>query len=159
MNWDAIAAIAELLAAVAVICSILFLALQIRRESSATIANTTQMRQTGTRETMIAIAASDHIAPLLARLGVYENNPPTTMLEEDFGLTEEEAIRVQSLFTVYVRQAEANFRMPQTEIEKENNLQVLAAGASHGAMQKWWNLQRQTLSQDFVEAIESRRDA
>ena len=158
MNWDAITAIAELIAACAVVASIVFLAMQIRKESHATMANTTQGRQSGVRDTMLQIANSDHIAPILAKTDWVSSGPAMLMLVKNYGLSEEEAIRLNALFVTMMRQSESNFRMPQSNAEKEKTLEYIAGGLdSMGAFENWWDLSKVSYVDEFVAALDSHR--
>lgn len=158
MNWDAVTAIAELIAACAVIASIVFLAMQIRKESHATMANTTQGRQSGVRDTMLEIASSDHIAPILAKTEWPSAVPAVAMFLKNYDLSEEEAIRLNALFVTMMRQSESNFRMPQSSAEKEKTLKYIASGLDGmDAYGKWWDLSKGSYIDEFVTALDSHR--
>ena len=158
MNWDALTAIAELIAACAVVASIVFLAMQIRKESDATLANTTQGRQSGIRDTMLEIAGSDHIAPILAKTEWLSAGPAMVMFVETYGLNEEEAIRLNAVFVTMMRQSESNFRMPQSSDEREQALKYIAGGLdSMDAFGKWWDLSKASYVDEFVNAVDSHR--
>ena len=50
MNWDALGAIGEIVGAIAVVLSLLYLAVQVKLVRETTDRNTRQMRNTGIRE-------------------------------------------------------------------------------------------------------------
>ena len=78
------------LGALGVIMSVLYLASQIRSDRDATLANTRQLRQNGVRESMLTLANSDHLTPILAKIG--RPSPGAQALMDEFGIGLEEAI-------------------------------------------------------------------
>jgi len=98
INWDAISAIAKILGAVGVICSLICLATQIRCDALAATAtatataNTTQLRATSARETFLTVAASKSLAGIIAK----SSGEPAAwiqLLMDNKGLSHVEAIR------------------------------------------------------------------
>jgi len=73
MNWDAISAIAELLGAVGVIASLIYLAIQIRQNTSVARAETTKDLYLASREAIMAIASNDHLAKIWTEIRNFEN--------------------------------------------------------------------------------------
>jgi hypothetical protein len=69
MNWEQIGAIGETLGAVGIISSVLYPAYQVRGDREATLASTRQLRQNGVRESMLLLAVSERLTPILARIG------------------------------------------------------------------------------------------
>ena len=154
MNWDAVGAISELVAAIGVILSLIYLAMQIRRDSNATISNTTQLRATGAREALLAIATTESLADLLSRASDTVM-PSVEYLVQSRGFTKAEALRVNSYWMNFVRTAEANLKMPMSELERNQTLTqtlVLLDGPAKG----WWEHAKMIHSKDFVELISSK---
>lgn len=93
MNWEAISSIADILAAIGVICSLIYLAIQIRRDSVATTANTTQLRATSVRETFLTVAASESLAEIIAKSSG-EPHAGVKFLTDSKELDKAEAVRL-----------------------------------------------------------------
>jgi hypothetical protein len=159
MNWEALGAIAELLGAVGVIVSLIYLASSIRRDSEATMANTTQLRSAAARETFLAAATSESLTELLARA----NDTPTPSIQhlmESRGFSQAEAARVNFFWLNMVRVTEANLRMPMSEAERQQTLKG-GLGLLKGPGRGWWEHVKSNHSDDFVNLIEAelRKDA
>ena len=157
MNWEAVGAIAELTAAIGVILSLIYLAVQIRRDSNATIANTTQLRAAGARETMLAAATSESLSDLIARASD-QVMPGVEYLMQSRGFTKAEATRVNFYWMNMVRTAEANLKMPMSEVERSQTLtQILLF--LRGPAKGWWEHAKHSHSEDFVDIISSKQGA
>lgn len=61
MNWEAIAAIGEIVGALAVVLTLAYLALQVKTAKRATIDQNTLSRANGVREMMLAISTNDDL--------------------------------------------------------------------------------------------------
>jgi len=68
MNWDAIGAVAELLGALGVIASLLYLAVQIRENSRVVQASASQAVADSAQARLLAVAQSPSLASTLAKL-------------------------------------------------------------------------------------------
>lgn len=152
MNWEQVAAVAEVLGALGVIASVLYLAFQIKGERDATLANTRQLRQGGVRESMLALATSDDLASVFARTGVVF--PAVSDLVEELGISREEAIRMNAFYTATVRQLETNLRMPMTEEEIEQTHATMRA-LFRGPVRVWWRRSQAGYSRGFVDVVEA----
>ena len=62
MNWDAIGAIGEVVGAVAVVVSLLYLASQVKHMREMSVRNTRHMRNTGIRELFTSISSSPELS-------------------------------------------------------------------------------------------------
>jgi hypothetical protein len=87
MNWDALGALAEIIGAVGVIASLLFLALQIRQNSKVVAANTFQSISSTSADVSIRIAENEDLARLL-RLALTDSD----------SLDNDEQMRVEMLW-------------------------------------------------------------
>ena len=67
MNWDAIAAVGELLGASAVLVTLIYLAVQIRQNTSAVATATYESTMTGFNDINIVVAGNPALASLLDR--------------------------------------------------------------------------------------------
>ena len=67
MNWDAIGAIGELIGAAAVVGSLVYVAIQIRQNTTATQSNTQQQIFDATTDVNLAIASDPALSELITR--------------------------------------------------------------------------------------------
>jgi len=155
VNWNAIGAIAEALGALGVISSLLYLAYQIKGDREATQANTTQMRATAQREMGLAVATSEHLAPILAKVA-----PEAHELQPYFGgvlgLTDEQSVRLASYWFVMLRAHDAAWRMPMNESERQYTLES-ALQLVNGPAGPLWDVAKGMFPKDFSEEIERGR--
>ncbi len=93
MNWDAIGAVAEVVAAIGVLASLVYLAIQIRHNSSTVDASTEDGVVSGFNEINLIIGADANISRIF-----------TTGLAKPVELTNEEAIQFSFLFSSYINQ-------------------------------------------------------
>lgn len=93
MNWDAIGATAEVVGAIGVLASLLYLGIQIRHNSSSVDSSTEDGVVSGFNEINLIIAAD----PVLASLF-------TKGLENPSELSDEEATQFSFLFSSYINQ-------------------------------------------------------
>ena len=143
----------SLIANFGVIAGIVFLGLQIKLDREATVANTTQMRADSARESYLDIASADALAPILQKMARGQSVGPAAKLQEAFGLTAEEAIRISFLFLATMRQAEANLRIPMSDGERTQTEAMIARGLS-GPQGVWWEQAKTTFAPDFVAEVD-----
>jgi hypothetical protein len=73
MNWNAISTVAEIVGAVGVILSLLYLAVQIRQNTKVARAETTKDLYLASREAILEIAANDELAKIWTEIRDFEN--------------------------------------------------------------------------------------
>lgn len=146
-NWVSV------IANIGVIAGIFFLGFQIGLEREATTANTTQMRAEAAREAYLAIATSDAIAPIFEKMAAGQFPGPAGKLQEKFGLSGEEAIRIHFVYLALMRQAEANLRIPMTDGERAQTEAMLALGLTT-PQGVWWEHAKRTFAPDFVAEVD-----
>ena len=95
MNWEAIGAIGEILGALAVICTLVYLAVQIKQNSNMMKANIKEQRATATQ---IQIQRQIDLAPIMAKTISGEKLSPV------------ELIQLKSLFRGVMRNFDSYFR-------------------------------------------------
>ncbi len=66
MNWDAVGAMAELVGAIGVIASLIYLAIQIRQNTRSLQANTFQTVADSSGQRLMTLAQNDELAARLA---------------------------------------------------------------------------------------------
>ncbi len=153
MNWDAIAAGGEVLAAVAVIISVLYLARQIRQSTAASIAAVNQGISDGYRGINELIAGSPDLADILVRgAGSLDQLSMSEMLR--FGSAMTNGFNV---IEHQYRQLVVSGRFDQQEsamlaavVRKRLVLPGIAT---------WWQQNTDDFTDDFVQWVESVRDA
>ena len=94
MNWDAIAAFAESLAAIGVVFSLIYVGYQVKETRKAVRAATAQAR-TDLGVQLITSRYTSNIADVL-----------TKSQEDEAGLTEAERLKLKSFFSAHVRHAQ-----------------------------------------------------
>jgi len=73
MNWNAIATVAELLSAVGVIASLVYLAIQIRQNTKVARAETTKDLYLASRQAIMDIASNDALAEIWADIREFDS--------------------------------------------------------------------------------------
>ena len=97
MNWDAIAAIGQVLGSVAVFVTLGYLAVQLRHARAEMQRSFTQTRAAMVRDQAMAVATDERLIPLGAKANVALGGAPgafVTELVKRTGLTVEEAVRL-----------------------------------------------------------------
>ena len=153
MNWEAIGAIAESIGSLGVIASLIYLAIQIQRDRVATQQNTTQLRAISARDMYIA-STNQELAPVLSKLQADQPQPGIALLMQEYDLSLEEAWRVNAFYNAYMRTLEANLRMPMSEQEYQQTLNLLANTLNKSALGPWWTHSRNAFAPDFVSKID-----
>jgi hypothetical protein len=148
MNWEAIGAIGEILGALGVIFSVLYLAYQVRGDRKAVLANTRQMRQNGVRELTLAVAESEYLIPAIVKTS--EAAPATKLLMNEYDLTREEAQRLGSLSLANLRQMETNLKMEMNDDEYDQTINTIRNALS-GYSGIWWQEGKAMFSREFVK--------
>ena len=87
MNWDAISAVGEIFGAIAVLITLLYLAVQVRQTRLAQRFDSVRTSRTERREFFTAVRDSPYIPPILAKLEAGEE------------ITPEESIRLSSHYS------------------------------------------------------------
>jgi hypothetical protein len=69
MNWEAVSAIADVFASIAVLVTLIYLALQVRQAKDQITLAGQRHRADAARDVLSSVSDSDHLAPILAKLG------------------------------------------------------------------------------------------
>ena len=153
MNWDAIGAIAELLGAVGVIASLVYLASQIRESREQMIQNTRaskaaahQMYEQGVSSTIMDAVRIPGLQEVLRRGDI------------DFeGLNEEDAHRYSNVALVYVRTWDNAYYQHRMGMLDDVRWQVarrdLEAYVLQPGVSQWWRKTRPNLLPEFVALV------
>ncbi len=146
MNWDAIGAVAELLAALGVIVSLFYLAVQIRQSSNVSRLALLENYVTGQR------AAFDKILenPDLYRVWRLGSTSPDEMSDEDrerFGMI---------LFSIFNQIYLAYERSKLDPRMAHQYLTLLDRPVDNPAVHEWWSRQRSYFDPDFAQMVDEK---
>ena len=142
MNWDAIGAIGEIIGALAVLITLIYLAVQVRQAKHQLELNSAQARAIHVRDQMMPIATDPSLASIMIKAG----HPPYG----DFGLNSEEAHRFGAWCHAWM------------QIEQGNHY-LLPEGAHDDLLKVWlllpayaefWEKNKGIYDKEFVERME-----
>jgi hypothetical protein len=158
MNWEAMGAIGDFLGAAGVIVSLLYLAFQIKLDREATIANTIQVNMNAMRELNMTMATSDRLASVFAavsRSAGVPLRPAIQTLIDGFGLSVEDALSLGAFLTAGFRQAEATFRIPNTDLERGYSRIRFSGMLQSPVLDRWWEMEKHSgYPSTFVAEVE-----
>jgi len=153
MNWDAIAAAGELLAALAVLVSILYLARQIRQSAVASVSDVNQGTAQSFQGINELLASSPDLADIMVRGAASRS-----------ALSPAEVIRFDSLMTNFfniienVRRQESTMGLFTRERE-EGLATTLHKRLVIPGVSEWWVENTDDFSAEFVQWVEATRAA
>ena len=142
MNWDAIGAIGEIIGALAVLITLIYLAVQVRQAKHQLDLNSAQARAVHMRDLLMPIATDPSLASIMLKAG----HPPYG----DFGLNSEEAHRFGAWCHAWM------------QIEQGNHY-LLPEGAHDDLLKVWlllpayaefWEKNKGIYDKEFVERME-----
>ena len=142
MNWDAIGAIGELIGASAVVISVIYLAVQIRRQTSESrLAATRELSTKRTDFMKMALSDEALLRVYLKALRGYES------------LEGEERLKAAIMFNVLMRNAEQDFIHKGTGHADDPYLEsvdrVLSQNVSSPGIQEWWSTTSNLFNHNF----------
>ena len=147
MNWEAVGAIANLLAAIGVIATLIYLAIQIRQNTKAVQSSSIQNLVQSLSDTAQAAIDNEYIVPLLAKA----NAGPQA-------LTEEERMRVHFWFIMTFRRFEGVYF--QRDLGFVDALVIEGFERSHMSIlasksgQAWWANAKEIFNSGFVSYVD-----
>jgi hypothetical protein len=156
VNWEAIGAVGEIVGALAVVLTLVYLALQVRTAKRATIDQNTLSRADGVREMILALCQNDDL-----RMGVVDDLDFRHLYEEiaqSKGVTVEAASMVdwQNCYWFWVHWGQwASTHDDIGEVELQN---LIAAFYSLPGMRRSWEkspLSKPLLDPKFVTFVDS----
>jgi len=142
MNWDAIGALGEIIGALAVLITLIYLAVQVRQAKHQLDLNSAQARAIHMRDLLMPIATDPSLASIMLKAG----HPPYG----DFGLNSEEAHRFGAWCHAWM------------QIEQGNHY-LLPEGAHDDLLKVWlllpayaefWEKNKGIYDKEFVERME-----
>ena len=147
MNWDAIAAIAETLGALAVFLSLIYLAIQTKNNTRALRSAAFHQVRDSFSDVSLAFAQDPSIGNLLTRA-----------MENDPGLTQDEIVQFGFILTTLVRRGEsAYFQSTDGALQMEawNGIkETLIVAISNVYGQAWWKTTRGRFTSDYTEVLQ-----
>ena len=148
MNWDAIGAMAELTGAIGVIASLVYLASQIRQNTSAMKGTTQESVVTRNTSWAVAIGSSPDLADLL------------THGHRDYdSLPASERLRYGHMMLAAMKGAEATFYQYKRGLVEEElwqrTLAALLAYASFAGVRTWWRKARMSFTTEFRQIVDA----
>ena len=153
MNWEAVAAVAEIVAAFAVVATLVYLSTQIRQAREQLQFQGRQARADAARDVLLAVSDGAHTARLFAELDDFAWG--------DHGLSsKEDNARFAAWCHAWMRTEEHNFRaLPESERATQDQLLMMWLSTSWGA--GFWDQVKAVYDHDFqvyVEEIRSKLD-
>ena len=147
MNWEAVGAIANLLAALGVIATLIYLAIQIRQNTKAVRSSSIQNLVQSLSTTAQAAVENTHIIPLLLKANAGAG-----------ALTEEERTQLHFWFIMTIRRFEGVYFqrdlgfVDAAVIEgfERSHIAILASKSG----QAWWTSSKEIFNSGFVTYVE-----
>ncbi len=150
MNWPAVSAIAELIAAVAILITLVYLAFQIRQAKEQITLAGQRHRADAARDVMSSVSDSPYLAPILAKLGGFPWG--------DYGLDEaQDSVRLFMWCHAWTRTEEMNFRMSSPE-QRATQDQLLRGWLSVPWAAQFWTQNRAIYDADFADRMDTLLD-
>jgi hypothetical protein len=145
MRWEAISAVADLVAAIAVLVTLVYIAIQVRQAKDQINLSGQRHRADAAREVLSSISDSPYLAPIFEKLGGWS--------WPDFGLdNEEDTIRWTCWCHAWMRTEEMSFRM-NSPTQRETQEQLLLAWLSTSWGAKFWKENKAIYDSDFASKM------
>ena len=150
MNWAAVSAIAELIAAVAILTTLVYLALQIRQAKEQITLAGQRHRADAARDVLSSVSDSPYLAPILAKLGGFAWG--------DYGLDDTQDNVILFMWChAWTRTEEMNFRMSSPE-QRATQDQLLRGWLSVPWAAQFWTQNRAIYDADFADRMDALLD-
>ncbi len=147
INWDALGALAETLGALAVILSVLYLAVQIRTQTREARLSATRTLSMETRDLMEKIAL-DHEFSKIYQEGMYDY----------LSLPDNERMRVSYMFQSFLRICEQRYLHSQhgaiDSIYRESSERAYRLFFRSPGVQDFWAVSKDTFEDGFIAYVE-----
>jgi hypothetical protein len=148
MNWEAIGAIGEIVGAIAVFVTLLYLGIQLRLNTRALKSSTFQEISASTAETMQVIASTPGMSELIVKsqVGIGALNA-----EEQIRFTAMTMSSFRRIEAVYIQERLGSIESRFTAGFKRSSLSALA----HKGMYEWWSASQEAFTDEFVLWVNS----
>ena len=148
MNWEALGAVAELVSAVGVVASLVYLGVQIRRSSSALEAATNQAISDSTEYRLIAVAQSPELAGVWAKAMIGRSE-----------LSQVELVQLEFFTRATFRSIQNAYFQHRQGLLSEHAWRsyegLLRVFARFPHVHRWWPAERAIYDAAFCEYVES----
>lgn len=142
MGWEIVSALADLIAAIAVLITLLYVAIQVRQAKDQINLSGQRHRADAAREVLSSISDSPYLAPIFGKLGGWS--------WPDFGLdNDEDTIRWTCWCHAWMRTEEMSFRM-NSSTQRETQEQLLMTWLSTPWGAKFWRENKAIYDSDFA---------
>ena len=167
MNWDAIAAIGQVLGSIAVFITIVYLSIQTRharheaqRAREQATRSARQARCDAGRDYWMAVAIHPELAGAFETLSIGTGNPPTPFAAQalTMGLTPIAARQLDALCWAGWQNFEAsveNLRLLEAGVREGLNRRMVYNYRSGGPFGKWYETTKEMLNPDTVRYIDN----
>jgi len=148
LNWDAIGAISEAISAVAVVISLIYLAVQIRTQ-------TAEARLAATRD------LANQYVDLLKLIAIDEKLPGVLLrsIEDYYSLGDEDRLRVSHIFHVTMRNCEQQYLHAISSNADRAFVDAVTRQISQilsfTGFQQWWSTSSDGFDEKFVKFLDS----
>jgi hypothetical protein len=147
MNWEAVSGAADLLAAVAVLVTLVYVAVQVRQAKDQLELSAQRHRADAAREVMLSVSESPELVAALHQLGGFNWG--------DFGLADpQDTVRVASWCHAWMRTEELNFRM-NSSVQRKTQEELLKMWLSVPWAAKFWIDNRSIYDVDFAARMDA----
>jgi hypothetical protein len=149
MNWDAVGALSEMIGAIAVVISVIYLATQIRENTRSTVVNVVKESIDAYSELYRIVATTPDLAGIIIRGRASMTN-----------LSSEEAIRFDSYYSMAFQILEGWYTasdlassFPREQIEVTET--ILKNHLLDRGVREWWELNRAEFPKSFVNWVDT----
>jgi hypothetical protein len=150
MNWEAVSAIADVFASIAILVTLIYLALQIRQAKEQITLAGQRHRADAARDVLSSVSDSPYLAPILAKLGGFDWG--------DYGLDDtQDKVRLFMWCHAWTRTEEMNFRMSSPE-QRATQDQLLRGWLSVPWAAQFWTQNRAIYDADFADRMDTLLD-
>ena len=147
MNWAAISAVADVFAALAVLATLIYVAIQVRQAKEQIERAGQRHRADAARDVLASVSDSPYLAPILAKLGGFPWG--------DYGVGDPaDQVRIYVWCHAWMRTEEMNFRMNSPE-QRATQEQLLKGWLSVPWAAQFWTENRAVYDADFAANVDA----
>ena len=148
MNWEAIGAVVEIVGAIAVVLSLLYLAVQTKQSARAMRSLSFHQVRLAMSDTAMPLATDPVLTPIISNL-----------CKEPESLTAEEVMRCEFLLLTIMRRSESAFYQSVEGTLGEESwigiLETCVTALSGEISRNWWERTKHRFEKTFREAIDA----
>lgn len=154
MSVQDLGAIGEFVSSIAIVITLIFLAVETRRARDATLQSTRQARQRIRTDLSLALAVNPQLAEVMVKM-FSEPDPEIVPTASEFGLSTAEGIQVYNYTIAYFRYLEDQFfsDLPETDrFSLEGQVKVIS---SNPYFEKYWEQSKSMFDPRFQEYVDN----